>query len=508
MITEEQVRQELADNYQTFAETCLHIKHKVTTNLSPFIFNKAQLYLHNECERQRKERGFVRVIELKGRQQGISTYVAGRAYHNVTQNTGTNAFILSHLSSSTDELFNMVKVFNENAPKLFTPETTSNNSRIMRFNAINSKFSIGTAGNAEIGRGSNYQFFHGSEVGFWENAEKISAGIMNAILTNGIGTEMHLESTANGLGNYYHDQWLSAVEGHSNFVPVFIPWFWQDEYAVKALPKDFERTKHEEELVHEFKINDYQLMWRRIKIAENAKKGGKGEVLFKQEYPFHPQEAFQMTGNKGLIESEDVMRARRNVSAQANGAVVMGIDPSLGGDKFAISVRQGRVHLATHWKQGEEIRHFNARISYCINMINQYNPHTVFIDAGYGADLVDVLRDRVECNIESVPFGGSATRDDLYNNKKAEMYGEMSKWISNPTEPVKIIDDDMLHSHLCASLYMFDNLNRLQMQKKDKVRKLIGVSPDLSDSLALTFAEPVVLYEHYHSRPVEIIGRI
>jgi len=214
-----------------------------------------------------------------------------------------------------------------------------------------------------------------------------------------------------------------------------------------------------------------------------------------------------MTGTQGLIISEDVMRARRNISAQANGAVVMGIDPSLGGDKFAISVRQGRVHLATEWKQGEAVKTLGDRVNFCTTMINQWNPHTVFVDAGYGADLVDTLRNRVGCNIESIPFGGKATRDDLYVNKKAEMYGNMAKWLNTPSEPVKLQDDDMMQSHLCASLYDFNDVNqRLRMKKKAEVRKLIGVSPDLSDSLALTFAAPVVIYSDY-GHQISIKGR-
>ena len=47
---------------------------------------------------------------------------------------------------------------------------------------------------------------------------------------NANDTEVILESTANGVGNYYHQQWKAAEKGLSEFVAIFVPWYWQSEY--------------------------------------------------------------------------------------------------------------------------------------------------------------------------------------------------------------------------------------------------------------------------------------
>lgn len=50
------------------------------------------------------------------------------------------------------------------------------------------------------------------------------------------GTEVILESTANGLANMYHKMWVLAVAGKSDYLAVFIPWFIQKSTAAKLPP--------------------------------------------------------------------------------------------------------------------------------------------------------------------------------------------------------------------------------------------------------------------------------
>jgi hypothetical protein len=98
-----------------------------------------------------------------------------------------------------------------------------------------------------------------------------------------------IESTANGIGNPFHNIWTNAVEGKSEFEPIFIEWFLQKEYR-SPVPKGFERTPKEQELGDKYGLDDEQLMFRRHKVAIN------GEELFQQEYPCHADEAFLTSG--------------------------------------------------------------------------------------------------------------------------------------------------------------------------------------------------------------------
>ena len=70
----------LKSNLPFFAKTALQIRTK-EGKITPFVFNRAQLYVHQKLEEQKRQTGMVRALILKGRQQGCSTYVGARFYH-------------------------------------------------------------------------------------------------------------------------------------------------------------------------------------------------------------------------------------------------------------------------------------------------------------------------------------------------------------------------------------------------------------------------------------------
>ena len=206
------------------------------------MLNKAQRYIHDCIEQQRSETGQVRAIILKGRQQGVSTYVEGRFYWQTTHRKGVRAFILTHEADSTSALFEMVERYHESAPRFVKPSTGASNQKELSFDELDSGYKVGTAGNKSVGRGTTLQYFHGSEVAYWPNAAEHAKGILQAV-PDEQNTEVILESTANGVGNYFYQQWQQAEAGISPFQAIFVPWYWQDEYrkpAVDLVPTDVE----------------------------------------------------------------------------------------------------------------------------------------------------------------------------------------------------------------------------------------------------------------------------
>jgi hypothetical protein len=77
---EREIRRCLKDDFEHYASRCLWIWPKKGP-LVRFSLNKAQRYIHEELEEQRRLIGRVRALILKGRQQGCSTSVGGRFYH-------------------------------------------------------------------------------------------------------------------------------------------------------------------------------------------------------------------------------------------------------------------------------------------------------------------------------------------------------------------------------------------------------------------------------------------
>lgn len=135
----------------------------VNGGISPLVFNKAQRHLHACIEEQKRKTGKVRVIAMKGRQEGISTYVAARFYFLATHTPGKSVFILSHLASTTKKLFTMVKRIHKYVPEFIRAKEGTSNGYEMSFPELESDYTVGTAGSDDSGRGGTVQYFHGSK---------------------------------------------------------------------------------------------------------------------------------------------------------------------------------------------------------------------------------------------------------------------------------------------------------------------------------------------------------
>ena len=276
----------LMRSFRTYAMANLRI-HTKADGVKPFVLNSAQVYLDKRIDDQLKRTGKVRLIVLKGRQQGISTYVEGRFFWKTSTNKGLQAYILTHEQQATDNIFAMARRFYDYCPSEFQPETQTATAKELFFNKLDSGYKVGTAGNRGAGRSSTVQLLHGSEVSRWPSAEEHFAGIMQAV-PQARNTEIILESTANGVGGKFYDLWQEARRGESEFEPVFIPWFWQTEYVTDAKGLKFDKT--ERTLAKLYTLSNEQLAWRRKQIALL------GESPFNQEYPCTQEDAFILTG--------------------------------------------------------------------------------------------------------------------------------------------------------------------------------------------------------------------
>jgi hypothetical protein len=492
------IRRALKEDFETYANRCLKIRTK-SGKIKPFALNRAQRYIHAKLEQQLAEKGKIRANILKGRQQGCSTYVEARFYWKTTHRKGIRAFILTHEDEATKNLFEMAQRFHDHNNPLLKPSTGATNAKELYFDKLDSGYRVGTARTKGTGRSGTFQYFHGSEVAFWPHADEHAKGILQAI-PDEEGTESIRESTANGVGNYFHQQWKAAERGEGDYINIFIPWFWQDEYRKPA--DDLVRTKEEQELVDYYGLDDEQLAWRRQKIIDLSVNGADGGTAFKQEYPCNAAEAFQMTGKLGLIGPEIVMKARKAI-VNGNGPLVVGVDPSRGGDRFSTIKRQGRkaYDLKSHGNGKQTIK-LGEAVAICKDILDTVDPvankkpDMMFIDAGGGADLVDRLHELgYEKRVKAIYFGATPLDMKRYTNKRNEMWGEMTAWLSDENLEVDIPDEDSLQADLIASLYRRDSHDRKVLFSKDKIKDELGYSPDEGDALGLTFAEPVIIKE-------------
>ena len=80
---------------------------------------------------------------------------------------------------------------------------------------------------------------HLTEVAFWRNTPSKSPDSLIRAVCGSIAmvpdSVIVLESTANGVGNYFHTEWLRSKAGLSDKEAVFVPWY---EIEIYRLPVD------------------------------------------------------------------------------------------------------------------------------------------------------------------------------------------------------------------------------------------------------------------------------
>lgn len=272
-----------------------------------FSFNSCQKKITELLEKQLEDTGKVRAIILKARQQGISTYCAGRVFWKTYFTPHARSVVMAHDSATSDALFNLSKNIIRNMKSSYKPNEVKSNAKEIVISSPHfkkeggekpiSSYRLYTAGSPEAGRGTTPTIAHLSEVAFWQHDEKILAGLFQGI-SEAPGTEVILESTANGAQGEFYRLWKGALDGENEYLPIFLPWFTTSEYY-REPPEGFERSSEEELLVEQHNLNNGQLYWRRLKIAEG------GELKFRQEYPATPDEAF-ITAGKSVFAMDKV----------------------------------------------------------------------------------------------------------------------------------------------------------------------------------------------------------
>lgn len=461
-----------------FGRNALFIRSKDGT-IVPLVLNEAQAYLHEKIEYQRQATGKVRAIIVKGRQQGCTTYISARYYHKASRNPGKAVFILSHEADTTEKLFQMVERYHENCPVQLRPETSVANRRRLVFAGLNSEYFVGTAGNENVGRGGTVQYLHASEAAYYPNAEGFSTGLLQSV-PDMSGTEVIIESTANGMDPFLYPLAMDAIAGKNDYIVIFIPWFWQKEYR-KEPPPDFRHTPDEAELADLYRLDNAQIYWRRMKIGEL-----KALTSFMREYPCNLMEAF-VTSGTSLIKAEAIVRARKSLLKDPHAPLIMAVDPAPRG-RSGIAFRQGRAVVEAFALNGYEPMDLVGAIA---NYINSRRPVKCFIDVGNGYGVVSRLIELGYGDIVvGVHFAEKAIEEGTYLNKRAEMYVLMRDWFYDGE--VSIPDDNVIHQEITSMPDIKRTSSGLiKLEPKDKIKADTKISPDVADAIALTFAYPV-----------------
>lgn len=460
---EKNLRRKLRDDFVFYAPRCLRIKTK-SGKINRFSLNDAQMHLHEQAEKQLKDVGRVRLIILKGRQQGISTYVEGRFYWKVSNHKGLKAFILTHLDDATNNVFTMSKRYHDNCPPEVKPSTASSNAKELVFDRLDSGYKVGTAGSKGVGRSETIQLFHGSEVAYWPHAEEHTKGALQAV-SNEDGTEIFLESTSNGANGVFYEMCKAAQRGEGEYRLVFIPWFWQKEYRL-PVGEDFKETGDELDYKETYNLDSEQIAWRRAKIAEL-----RGVHNFRREYPATVEEAFKAETVGALWRRETIDNSRVYEAPELI-RIVVAIDPAVsnttGSDETGIVAAgkssDGHIYVLKD-RSGRKSPAEWAKES--VALYNLLKADRIIGESNQGGDLVE-RNIRVES--QNVPV-------KLVHASR----GKVTR-----AEPVAALYETGKVHHVGTHMLLEDQMVQF---KSDFDRKKEGYSPDRVDALVWAITE-------------------
>jgi len=246
---------------------------------------------------ERGHRG-IRIINVKARKLGVTTFWSLYYLDDTLWTPNTTSCILAHTESDVRKLFQIVKTAYRNAPdavKLasgkiwYKPTAKYDNVNELVFDGINSKIYV-----ALQSRGETNNNLHVSEAAHIPDDEERMAATMESVPNREFGSNITVESTANGIGGWFHDSWYDAEAKMSQFEPVFFPWFSVPKNRVTP-PADFYPTKEEEHLIakvaerYGVTLEPSQVFWWRQKKVERKR-------LMNQEHPTFPDDAFLSSG--------------------------------------------------------------------------------------------------------------------------------------------------------------------------------------------------------------------
>lgn len=193
---------------------------------------------------------------------------------------------------------------------------------------------------------------------------------------------------------------------------------------------------------------------------------------------------FPDQGDRQFISRDLVNNAQdRELTKDPHAALMMGVDIArFGEDSTVIRFRRGRdarsiPPLELKSKDNMEVANI------CAELIQNYNPDAVCIDAGNGTGVIDRLRE-MGFKVHEVWFG-SKSSESQWANKRIELWGKMRDWLGGGC----IDRSPNLAADLVGPEYKFKGHgDQLMLESKEEMKKRGLASPDHGDALAVTFA--------------------
>jgi len=332
-----------------------------------------------------------RIIILKSRQQGISTFFLVSFFDDAIFSPHLNVGLMAQGTDEATTLLERSKFLWEQFPEVIK-ETL--NIRLRKDNTKEVAFSNGSTLFIRVSfRSTTLQRLHISEFGKIANnnpqrAKETKSGTLQALARGNTGV---IESTAEGR-NLFKEMWDASVQNvntgegllsEKDFYPVFLPWY-KDPDCVDKVEQlvDAEADKYFKELLAKGieLTKEQQNFW----IVQRRELGGD---IF-QEYPATPEEAFAATRDGSYysrLYNEVIVRNGRLIPNLYDENLKLEVYCDIGmDDYFVLGFIQyyNKEYRLVHeyWNNGFDLEHY---LAYAIDtgweITNFVFPHDIMV---------------------------------------------------------------------------------------------------------------------------------
>ena len=459
-------------DFEFWCATCVTILDKMSGKMIKFVLNRPQRRVLQILEGQRLANQPLRLIMLKARQWGGSTLVQMyMIWIQLVLKKNWNSVICGHLHQTSAAIKSMYNRVLRRYPKELTPDgkrpqfvTFEGSHNVRQLSVSESLIISGSAQSEDAVRGYDVKMAHLSEVAFWPDTtfhspEDLIRSIGGTIPLEPL-TMIVLESTANGVGNYFHTEWQRAKSGHSDKVPVFVPWHEIEIYQLRvddaaklvAELDDYEKALWEDNCTLE------QINWYHHKRKEYT-----SQVLMAAEFPTTDVEAFLTTSRNvfdpNMLES---LRDTCNLPCERGDMVADGTK-TVTGSKFVKGFGSNAMQV---WKMPERS---NRRYRYIVAVdVGGSRP-----DADWSVIAVFDTHNGAKENEDCRPEVVAQWRGHLDKDQMAWKAAQVAKFYNNALlvfESNSIESDRLLGDTLLKSIGMkYPYLYYRDNKSKDKV---------------------------------------
>lgn len=426
---------------QIFIEREIKIRDAFHRNqLVDFVLNDAQKELLKSSI-EASEDPSLEDFTLKCRRLGISTYYCADYLADCVIEDGHHVRIVAQDPKTVGALMKVVKTMYDNLRDEIRPVSKYNSKYELQFDN-DSRLSVSCVvpGHEEQGRGDTFTRLHLTEIPFWNGDAETAA---TALCDAAKGGKISGESTAKGVGDWFHRKFTQGKRSEGGIRSHFFEWWWNPNYQIagakfsvgtngiylivgkqswfelsdeeraKARITDYDEAEQRDKnlpmqsefscsmeigehlaRIGEIEIADdwlcdgvaRRLAWRRQEIAK------KGERKFRVEYPENDVDPFAQTGGS-IFDQSYTFVACEPREPEAGHSYLVILDPSIGiegsGDPAVIAViDRFTLEQVYSWRGWEKQDSQGRR---CCNLSDKYFGAEIVIESNMGeAAIIEV----------------------------------------------------------------------------------------------------------------------